>query len=60
MEKNPTISVLMDLYNEITHQHLAEQKKNVPCAIKLLTLSKIIENLHFVLDYLESTTSKNV
>lgn len=59
MKKNPTIDVLIDLYNEITHQHLAEQKKNEPCALKLLTLSKIIENLNFIFTYLESTTLKN-
>lgn len=59
MEKNPTIAVLSELHNKITLELLAEKKAIEPCAIKLLTLSKIVESLNFILTFLASATSKN-
>lgn len=59
MEKNPTISVLNELQSKITLELLAERKKTEPCALKLLTLSKIVESLNFILTYVASATSKN-
>lgn len=59
MEKNPTIEVLSELHNKITLELLAEKKSIEPCAIKLLTLSKIVESLNFILTFVASATSKN-
>lgn len=59
MEKNPTIAVLSELHNKITLELLAEKKSIEPCAIKLLTLQKIVESLNFILTYVASATSKN-
>lgn len=59
MEKNPTIDVLSELNNKITLELLAEKKAIEPCAIKLLTLSKIVESLNFILTYVAAATSKN-
>lgn len=59
MEKNPTIDVLSELHNKITLELLAEKKSIEPCAIKLLTLSKIVESLNFILTFLASATTKN-
>lgn len=58
MEKNPTIAVLSELNNKITLELLAEKKAIEPCAIKLLTLQKIVESLNFILTYVASATSK--
>lgn len=58
MEKNPTIAVLSELHNKITLELLDEKKSIEPCAIKLLTLSKIVESLKFIITYLASATSK--
>lgn len=57
MEKNPTIAVLTELHSKITLELLAERKRIEPCAIKLLTLSKIIESLNFILTFVASATS---
>lgn len=58
MEKNPTIAVLSELHNRITLELLAEKKAIEPCAIKLLTLSKVIAYLNFILTYAASASSK--
>lgn len=57
MEKNPTIAVLTELHSKITLELLAEKKAIEPCAIKLLTLSKAIEYLNFILTFVASATS---
>lgn len=59
MEKNPTIAVLTELHSKITLELLAEKNAIEPCAIKLLTLSKIVESLNFILTFVASATSKN-
>lgn len=58
MEKNPTIAVLQELQTKITLELIAEKKTIEPCAIKLLTLSKTIEYLNFILTYAASASSK--
>lgn len=58
MQQNPTISVLQELHNKVTLELLAEQKAIEPCAIKLLTLSKVLEYLNFILTFVASVTSK--
>lgn len=58
MEKNPTIAVLSELHSKITLELLAEKKAIEPCAIKLLTLQKIVESLNFILTYVAAATSK--